>query len=140
MRSGAVLCSSRAIRGGATQGDGLASQALEHRSQPREVALGAGKPIGEDAQVSSLFTFTDVGNHVADLTSDPQALALEGERVRVAVGQGVLHLGDAVFGRAFPLLVDEPADSIEDRGDVVRHREPLSNGWRRDSMGRTAYL
>jgi hypothetical protein len=60
--------------------------------------------------------------------------------VRIAVGERVLDLRKQLVGDAFRLFVEEVADSIEERRDVVRHREPLSKARDRDSMGRSAYL
>jgi hypothetical protein len=134
------LCSRGAVRHRAPHDQRSAPEAIEQGSQPGEFALGAGQAVGQDAQISSLLPVSNTGDQVTDLTPDAQPLSLEGERVRVTVGECVLDLGDESVRRTLGLLVDEVADPVEDGSDVVRHRQPLSKPRPRDSMGRTAYL
>jgi hypothetical protein len=102
------------------------AQLREERAELRELLLGTDQPRSEAPELLGLLRLLDRAGELAHPPPDPQALPLELERERIAVGERMLHVREHApgVGRA---PVEQGANSVDKKPQVVHEvRQRLS--------------
>jgi hypothetical protein len=97
-------------------------QRREGVAQARKVVVRAAQTFSKVAELAGLLRSVEAMSEVSDPPLEPQALAFELEGSRVSVRQRMLHLSEERRRGVGSALLEQGADVLDERGQIVAHR------------------